>query len=353
MSDPQLARRAFLASAGKTLASAGVLAFLSPARVVAGGAQDAKVFEGQDVFDRLVTQARERRWSELPIGERIGAVGMALRRTPYVASTLELYDDREVCSVDFRGLDCVTFFELALAFARMLRRGERTPDALLAEVAFLRYRGGQPTDYASRLHYLSDWFADNQTKGVARLITQELPGAERADAQRHHGGPSPGGVVALRGAIGATDRGSRSPPRRGAGRVADAAARSRADADGPPPAGPPRGGRGRENRREARSATRPTCRRGSQNPLHHDDVDPLAVQPALLAVHPDLGESEPPVEADARHVEGERGQHQLVIAELAAARDERRQQPMADTAPAPVAADVDRQVRDMVVGRAR
>src|SRR5438093_1122451 len=179
MSDPQLARRAFLASAGKTLASAGVLAFLSPVRVVVGGAQDAKVFEGREVFDRLLTQARERRWSKLPIGERIGAIGMALRQTPYVASTLELYDDREVCSVDFRGLDCITFFELALALARMLKHGERTPDALLAEVAFLRYRGGQPTDYASRLHYLSDWFADNQTKGVARLITQELPGAER------------------------------------------------------------------------------------------------------------------------------------------------------------------------------
>jgi len=178
MDEPGPDRRAFLALAGKALASAGLPAVLRPGRASAGS-PDPKVFEGQDVFDRLVTQARERRWSELPIGERIGAVGMALRRTPYVASTLELYDDREVCSVDFRGLDCVTFFELALAFARMLRRGERTPDALLAEVAFLRYRGGQPTDYASRLHYLSDWFADNQTKGVARLITQELPGAER------------------------------------------------------------------------------------------------------------------------------------------------------------------------------
>ena len=104
---------------------------------------------------------------------------MALRQTPYVASTLELYDDREVCSVDFRGLDCVTFFELALALARMLKRGERTPDALLAEVTFLRYRGGQLTDYASRLHYLSDWFLDNQAKRVVRLITPELPGAER------------------------------------------------------------------------------------------------------------------------------------------------------------------------------
>ena len=175
MNHPWLDRRAFLTVLGQALASVAVM---RPGRVSAGG-QEAKVFQGREVFDRLVSQARERRWSELPIGERIGAIGMALRQTPYVASTLELYDDREVCSVDFRGLDCVTFFELALAFARMLKRGERTPDALLAEVTFLRYRGGQLTDYASRLHYLSDWFADNQAKGVVRVLTPELPGAER------------------------------------------------------------------------------------------------------------------------------------------------------------------------------
>jgi len=178
MNHPWVDRRAFLAFAAKALGSAGLLAVTRARRASAGG-QDAKIFEGRDVFDRLVAQSRERRWSELPIGERIGAIGMALRQTPYVASTLELYDDREVCSVDFRGLDCVTFFELALAFARILKRGERTPDALLAEVTFLRYRGGQLTDYASRLHYLSDWFADNQAKRVVRLITPELPGAER------------------------------------------------------------------------------------------------------------------------------------------------------------------------------
>lgn len=163
---------------GPAVAVAGAPAGFRTARTSAG-TPEPKVFEGREVFDRLLGQARERRWSELPIGERVGAIGMALRRTPYVASTLELYDDREVCSVDFRGLDCVTFFELALAFARMLKHGERTPEGLLAEVTFLRYRGGHVTDYGSRLHYLSDWFADNQAKRVVRAVTDELPGAER------------------------------------------------------------------------------------------------------------------------------------------------------------------------------
>jgi len=141
--------------------------------------RDPNVFAGQETFEQLVALGRERAWSELPIGERIGAVGMALRQTPYAAATLELYEDREICSVDLRGLDCVTFFESSLAFARMLRRGGRTPEALLAEIAFTRYRNGRLTDYVSRLHYLSDWFFDNEHKRVVRVITRELPGSAR------------------------------------------------------------------------------------------------------------------------------------------------------------------------------
>jgi hypothetical protein len=171
-------RRAFVALAARALLGAGALAIARPAAAT-GRDRDASVFTGRETFDRLLALARDSGWSDLPIGDRIGAVGMALQQTPYVDATLELYPDREVCSVNLRGLDCVTFFESALAFARMLKRGGRTPEALLAEVAFTRYRGGRLTDYASRLHYTSDWLFDNDRKGVVRLITGELPGAAR------------------------------------------------------------------------------------------------------------------------------------------------------------------------------
>jgi hypothetical protein len=138
-------------------------------------------FSGREVFERLLALARQQTWRKLPIGERIGAIGMALRRTPYVAATLEAGDGREVCSVDLRGLDCVTFFETALGFARMLKAGGTTPRALLRQVCFTRYRAGRLAGYASRLHYTSDWFADNARKRVVRLVTGELPGATRLD----------------------------------------------------------------------------------------------------------------------------------------------------------------------------
>lgn len=179
MGTSRLARRAFVVLGCRALLGAGLLAVARP-KAARGRSGDPKVFTGQDVLERLLASARERAWKDLPIGERIGAIGMALRRTPYAVNTLELYEDREVCSVNLGGMDCVTFFENALAIARLLGRGGGSaPHELLAEVSFMRYRGGRLSDYASRLHYTSDWFFDNEAKGVVRQITRELPGAVR------------------------------------------------------------------------------------------------------------------------------------------------------------------------------
>src|SRR2546427_4277247 len=176
MNDAPPGRRAFLTLVSRALLGAGALAIAHPDRVP-GGEDDADVVTGRETFDRLVTQAREHRWAERPIGERTGAIAMALGHTPYVDGTLELYEDREVCSVNLRGLDCVTFFESALAFARMLGRGGRTPEALLAEVAFTGYPRGQVADYGSALHFMSDCIVYDGDKRVGPPTTRGLPGA--------------------------------------------------------------------------------------------------------------------------------------------------------------------------------
>src|SRR5438876_4526330 len=98
-----LERRAFVTLVWKALVGAGALAILRPDPVQARN-REPNVFAGQETFERLLMLGRAPAWSELPIGERIGAIGMALRQTPYVAATLELYADREVCSVNLRGL---------------------------------------------------------------------------------------------------------------------------------------------------------------------------------------------------------------------------------------------------------
>ena len=135
-------------------------------------------FKGNDVFNRLVKKAADENWKTLTIGQLIGKIAMELNGTPYVGFTLELSKDQEFCVVNLDGLDCVTFFEDSLCMARMLKKGKSTPEDLLAEVQFTRYRGGKLGDFTSRLHYTTDWFVDNEKKGVVKILAPELPGAQ-------------------------------------------------------------------------------------------------------------------------------------------------------------------------------
>ena len=41
-----------------------------------------------------------------------------------------------------------------------------------------RYRGGKMGDFTTRLHYTTDWFVDNEAKGVVKILTPKLPGAQ-------------------------------------------------------------------------------------------------------------------------------------------------------------------------------
>jgi len=149
--------------------------FLQPFRL----RDDVETFTGRRTFANLLDRAQREGWAALPIGERTGAVALAFVGTPYVGWTLEKYDDREVCSINLDGLDCVTLFESSLNFARLLAQEEKTPEALLALVQETRYRDGKIDDYLSRLHYTSDWMFDNEKKGIVKIVTPDLPGAER------------------------------------------------------------------------------------------------------------------------------------------------------------------------------
>jgi len=82
------------------------------------------VFKGQDQFNRLVAKAKAENWKSLSIGDRTAAVGKALVGTRYKHFTLEIDNRIESPSVNFSGMDCWTFFETALGFARMLNEPE-------------------------------------------------------------------------------------------------------------------------------------------------------------------------------------------------------------------------------------
>lgn len=138
------------------------------------------VFKGRDRFDSLVSKAKQGEWKALPIGERTAAVGRALVGTRYKSFTLEIDNRIEAPSVNFNGMDCWTFYEISLAFARMLNDPEDnwTPEQMLHYIELDRYRGGQCTgEYLSRLHYLEDWLADNERRGLVDDLTRSLGGS--------------------------------------------------------------------------------------------------------------------------------------------------------------------------------
>lgn len=137
------------------------------------------VFRGEAKFSKLCERARRENWAGLPIPARTVAAGKALCGTPYGNYTLEIDDKIESPSVNFDMLDCWTFYEASLAFARMVRNPPHlwSREAMLHYVELERYRNGTCNgSYLSRMHHLEEVFANNQARGLGANVTQSLGG---------------------------------------------------------------------------------------------------------------------------------------------------------------------------------
>jgi hypothetical protein len=167
------------------------------------------------IFQDKVDWARSQSLDTLPIGDAMAALGQTFVGTAYVPQTLEAAGP-EGLVINFRGLDCVTFVENVYALSRFvhLYGAAAVADRPAAEASYasllteLRYRGGIIDGYPSRLHYFTDWIADNALRGAIRDITPELGGEwdeERIDFMSTHTDAyrqlsDPANVAAVRGA---------------------------------------------------------------------------------------------------------------------------------------------------------
>lgn len=131
------------------------------------------------LFAGVMEMARARALHERPLGEVMQAVGLHFAGTPYVAGTLD-EPAEETLVVDLGGYDCVTFVETALALARGIVQDDYTYATFLDHLRSQRYRGGRLDGYGSRLHYFSEWIADNEARGAVENLTRAL-GGERLD----------------------------------------------------------------------------------------------------------------------------------------------------------------------------
>jgi pectinesterase len=81
--------------------------------------------------------------------------------------------------INLDSVDCTTFVEYVTATLLSGAQPSATDSIFTRFVQALRYRdGGRRTNYASRLHYFSDWIADNAAYGAVTELTSTLPGAK-------------------------------------------------------------------------------------------------------------------------------------------------------------------------------
>ena len=85
----------------------------------------------------------------------------------YVGGTLE-ESKQEQLLIDLKRLDCTTFVENIIALVQTERQGDLSFPAFKKMLQKVRYRHGEINGYTSRLHYMTDWIADNQEKGLIK-----------------------------------------------------------------------------------------------------------------------------------------------------------------------------------------
>lgn len=119
--------------------------------------------------------ALERNLKDRPIGDVVVELGKTFLGTPYVANALEVPGEERLV-VNLRGLDCVTFYENALALARCVKLGTTRFEDYQAQLQLMRYRDGKIDGYPSRLHYTSDYIEDNARRGTWQDLTRSLGG---------------------------------------------------------------------------------------------------------------------------------------------------------------------------------
>jgi hypothetical protein len=120
-----------------------------------------------------------------PMGRVVARVGELALGSPYRANTLEEYlatagasPLREPLTAYLTAFDCVSLVESSLAIARAAALPRAGWNDFAREMERMRYRGGVRAGYTSRLHYFSEWIADNARRGLLRDLGPELGAVE-------------------------------------------------------------------------------------------------------------------------------------------------------------------------------
>lgn len=142
------------------------------------GCQAHPISKGdREILHTFWNYANRHRLADLPINERISIVARYFLDTPYKSNTLNVTKD-ELPVINLRELDCVTFVENVLALSFLNEYNDQSITQFVKNIIKLRYRNGEIEDYASRLHYSSDWLYEMQRQHFLTDITQFVGGID-------------------------------------------------------------------------------------------------------------------------------------------------------------------------------
>lgn len=113
--------------------------------------------------------------SKESITDIVADIGKTFLGTEYLAQGIEDKGEEQLI-INLKGLDCTTFVENALVFARLIKMGKNSFKDYEEELQKIRYRNGVIYKYPSRLHYFTDWIYDNEKKGIIDDVTELVGG---------------------------------------------------------------------------------------------------------------------------------------------------------------------------------
>ncbi|WP_246844057.1 DUF1460 domain-containing protein [Hydrocoleum sp. CS-953] len=132
-------------------------------------------------FKPVMEYAIKQNLAEGSMAEIMQAIADYFIGTPYKAGLLDK-SNQESLVITLDGFDCVLFVETVLAMARGIAMEDYSYLTFINNIRNQRYWKGKMDGYCSRLHYFSEWIADNQRRGNVRDIGVEL-GGERVKKQ--------------------------------------------------------------------------------------------------------------------------------------------------------------------------
>lgn len=104
--------------------------------------------------------------------QRISRLAKIFSGKPYQAGTLEVSPEKLTVRLD--AFDCTTLAETVMALAITASENRSSWRDYIYNLERVRYRNGRMKDYASRIHYISQWGIDLANRGIMKEVTEDV-----------------------------------------------------------------------------------------------------------------------------------------------------------------------------------